>query len=83
MKRGLILYVADGKEDLPDYPDLAEQQEQLNVDALRVATSDAEIIHYWWQLVTQGMQYVSCLVADYDAKQNSMQLHTRPWRLYG
>ena len=70
MKRGMILYVTEGKEVVgahSDRPDLKAMVSWLGVDAIRLATSEEEIAYGWWQLITRGMQQVSCMKAAYNA----------------
>jgi hypothetical protein len=83
LKRGLILYVAAGKEDLTDWPDLGEYRRRLEVDRLCVATSEAEINYHWWRLITCGMQHISCMLADFDDATGAMNLHGSTLRLCG
>jgi len=83
MKKGVILYVAEGREGLSDWPDLAAQQQNLKADALCIATSETEVAYGWWQMLARGMHQVSCVRAAYDASRDIVELRGGPLRLYG
>jgi hypothetical protein len=70
MKQGMILYVTEGKEAVqmqPDWPALADALNLLGVNAVRLAVSEEEIVYGWWQMLTRGMQQISCIKAVYHA----------------
>jgi hypothetical protein len=86
MKRGMILYVTEGKEEAgmySDRPDLKAMVNWLGVDAIRLATSEEEIAYGWWQLITHGMQQVSCMKAAYNAGLHRLIPFGEPLRLCG
>jgi hypothetical protein len=85
MKKGVILYVTKGKEEVPmqGLPDLLGISRSLNVSAVWVATSEDEVAYGWWHLLTRGMHQVSCLAAAYDPELGSFEPHGRALRLCG
>ena len=86
MKRGMILYVTEGKEEVgmhSDRPDLKAMVTWLGVDAIRLAISEEEIAYGWWQLITHGMQQVSCMKAAYNADLHRLIPFGEPLRLCG
>jgi len=86
MKKGVILYVTEGKEDVPMqpyWPGLKESTRSLNVDAVHLAVSEEEIVYRWWQLLTKGIQQVSCMKASYNAGMGRLEPYGFPMRLYG
>ena len=83
MKKGMILYVTEGREALNDEIDLHEQGRELGVDAVYLATSESEIAYGWWQLLTRGMQEISCMTAAFNAPENTVEPLGVPLRLCG
>jgi hypothetical protein len=86
MKKGMILYVTEGKEEVrrqSDGPELEATLSWLGVDAIRLATSEEEIAHGWWQLITRGMQQVSCMKAAYNVTLRRLEPFGEPLRLCG
>jgi hypothetical protein len=85
MKKGVILYVTKGKEEVPmqGLPELLKISRSLNVSAVCVATSEDEVAYGWWHLLTRGMHQVSCVAAAYDPLQGSFEPHGRDLRLCG
>jgi len=61
MKKGLILYVTEGKEEIhnEDWPDFGEELNSLGASAICVATSEDEIAYIWWHMITRGMNLIS------------------------
>jgi hypothetical protein len=85
MKKGMILYVTEGKDDVPlhDFHDLARACVTPGISAVYVATSEDEIAYGWWHLITRGMHQVSCTAATYDAASRRFDLIGEPLRLCG
>jgi hypothetical protein len=82
MKRAVILYVSGGRR-IQEEVDLSQHQKSLGVDALHLAFSEFDIAYYWWRLLVQGMQEVSCMRASYDDGSGSINAHGAPLRLFG
>ena len=86
MKKGMIFYITEGKEDVETAEarsSLGKSLEMPDVDSLRLAVSEDDIVYYWWQLVSLGMSEVSCMKATYDAAQNKIAPFGAPMRLCG
>ena len=83
MKKGMILYVTEGRDALHEEIDLREQRRGLGVDAVCVATSESEIAYGWWHLLTRGMQEISCVTAAYLAPEDTIVPRGAPLRLCG
>jgi hypothetical protein len=83
MKKGLILYVTEGKEQVDDWPDLEEQRALLGADAICMALSEAEVAYGWWRLLSRGMQHICCRTASYDALRAAFEPSGAPLRLCG
>lgn len=82
MKQGIILYVLDGKEDMPEWPDRRHCVAGMNVDCVCTAFSEDDVHHHWCSLVTRGMRSILCVLADYDPVAETMLLR-RVLRLCG
>jgi len=85
MKKGLILYVTEGKDEVPlhDFPDLTGACVTPGVSAVYVATSEDEVMHGWWHLISRGMHHVSCTAAVYDTTSGRFHALGEPLRLCG
>jgi hypothetical protein len=86
MKKGLIVYVTEGKEDVEMAEVRSDSTKPLSVpgvDSLRLAVSEDDIVYYWWQLVSRGMSEVSCMKGTYDAAKGEIALFGAPMRLCG
>ncbi len=85
MKKGMIVYVTEGKEDIPpqESMDLGGASQALGVSEVCVATSEDELAYGWWRLITRGMHQVSCIAAAYDSVRDVLEPHGRPMRLWG
>ena len=84
MKKGVILYVTVGKEALPDDERQAiAALSSLSDSTVCLATSEEEVIHCWWHLITRGMHQISCMAASYDPAQEALSTVGGPMRLYG
>jgi hypothetical protein len=86
MKQGMILYVTEGKDEVqmqPDWPALTDALRLLGVSAIRLAISEEEIVYGWWQMLTRGMQHISCMKAAYNADLERLEPFGVPLRLCG
>jgi hypothetical protein len=85
MKKGVILYVTGGQEELffGDASELENLRRRLGVQNIWVATSEDEISDGWWRLVAQGMQEVSCLLARFNSAEGKLEPAGRCLRLCG
>lgn len=86
MKKGIILYVTEGKEEAQerwDRLDLGEPRARLNANAVLLATSEEEVAYGWWRMVTQGMQQIACMKAVFDADAGKLEPFGAPLRLCG
>jgi hypothetical protein len=83
MKKGIIFYITEGKEQVGDDLELQPLQKKLEADSLAVATSEAEISHRWYQMVTGGIQNVFCMIAVYREQENQLVPQGMPMRLCG
>ncbi len=86
MKKGIIFYITEGKEDVEMTEVTTNPGEWLIVpgfDSLRLAVSEDDIVYYWWQLMCRGMSEVSCMKATYDSTQSRIAPFGAPMRLCG
>jgi hypothetical protein len=85
MKTGMIVYVTEGKEDVPlqESWELNRASRSLGVSAVCVATSEDELAYGWWHLITRGMHQVSCVAAAYDSVRDAFEPHGMRLRLWG
>ncbi len=85
MKKGMILYVTQGKEDVPlqAAEELIETARSLGVTAVCVAITEEDAIHGWWGLLTRGMQQVLFMTAAYNAVLERFESQGAPVRLCG
>ena len=83
MKKGVILYVTEGKEEVDDWMELREEGRRLGADAVCMATSESEIAFGWWRMLTCGMQEISCLKAVYSKAEGEIRPHGTALRLCG
>ena len=85
MKKGMILYVTQGKEDVPlqAAEELIETARSLGVTAVCVAITEEDAIHGWWGLLTRGMQQVLFMTAAYNAVLERFESRGAPVRLCG
>jgi len=85
MKKGMILYVTQGKNELDDtpYPDLSGLKRELGVQSLCLTTSEDEISYACWRMLAAGMHQVSCMHACYHAEGRHLELGERLLRLAG
>ncbi len=85
MKKGMILYVTQGREDVPlqAAADLKERARSLGVAAVSVAGTEEEAVYGWWNLITRGMQQVLFMTVAYDVVLDRFESRGTPMRLYG
>ncbi len=85
MKKGLILYITKGKEDIPlqGQVDLNRLSRFLGVAAACVATTEDEMAHGWWHLITKGMHQIQCITATYDPSMDRFATQGAPLRIWG
>lgn len=85
MKKGMVLYVMDGKQDVPlqDVSDLIKTSRSLGVSAVSVATSEEEVVQGWWHLTSRGMHQVLLMTVVYDAALDRFEARGAPLRLCG
>ena len=85
MKKGMILYVTQGKEEVPlqGVEDLIKTSRALGVSAVSVAISEEDVVHGWWHLITRGMHQVLFMTVAYDAALDRFESRSAPCRLCG
>ncbi len=85
MRKGMILYVTQGREDLPlqAAAELIETARSLGVTAVSVASSEEDAVYGWWSLITRGMQQVLFMTVAYDAVLDRFESRGAPVRLCG
>jgi len=85
MKKGMILYVTQGKNELNDapYPDLSGLKRELGVQSVCLTTSEDEMSYSCWRMLAAGMHQVSCMHARYHAEGRRLELGERSFRIAG
>jgi hypothetical protein len=85
MKKGMILYVTQGKEDVPvqGEAEMIETARSMGVTSVCVATSEEEAMHGWWRLITRGAQQVLFMTVAYDPVLDRFESRSNPVRLCG
>ena len=85
MKKGMVLYVAQGKEHVPlkTGEELAETARSLGVDSVSVANSEEDAAYGWMSLITRGMHQVLFMAVEYDPFLDSFEALAAPQRLCG
>ena len=85
MKKGMILYITQGKEDVPlqGAAELLETSRSLGVTAVRVALTEEDAVHGWWSLLTRGMQQILFMTVAYNAVLDRFESQGAPVRLCG
>jgi hypothetical protein len=73
MKKGIILYVTNGKDEVNEWMDLSAEKKLLDVDDICLATSEIDVAYGWWRMLTRGMQHVSCMTANYDLSKDAIE----------
>ncbi len=85
MKEGMILYIIEGKDEMPlsGFCDPARASVRAGISAVYVATSEDELMDGWWHLIARGMHQVSCTRATYDGASDRFDSVGQPLRLCG
>jgi len=85
MKKGMIMYVTEGKDEIPldDFRGITGACAPPGISAVYVATSEDEVMQGWWHLISRGMHQVSCTAAVYDAASRRFDVVGQPLRLCG
>lgn len=85
MKKGMILYVTQGKNELTDTtcPDISDLQRELDVHFICLTTSEDEISDAWWRMTAAGTHQISCMHACYHASTRRLELGKHRYRLAG
>ncbi|MGO9571150.1 MAG: hypothetical protein ACLP5H_26795 [Desulfomonilaceae bacterium] len=85
MRKGMILYVTQGKENVPlqGGTELIELSRSLGVAAVCVATTQEDVDYGWWELITKGVHQVLLMTVAYDAVLKSFESSRAPLRLWG
>ncbi|HOV86737.1 MAG TPA: hypothetical protein PLM79_10270 [Syntrophobacteraceae bacterium] len=85
MRKGMILYVTEGKEDVPlqTGEEILETARSLGVTAVCVASSEEDAVHGWYGLVTKGVQQVLFMTVSYNAQVDRFESRGNPVRLCG
>ena len=73
MKKGMIFYITEGKEDVPlqAAAELIETARSLGVTAVSLAITEDDAVHGWRSLITRGMQQILFMTVAYNAAINS------------
>ena len=72
MKRGLIVYLGQESPPPGDWDARAPVQADLEVDEVRIATSEPEVCFEWWRLLARGVARIQLVHGRYDAAQNRL-----------
>jgi hypothetical protein len=88
MKKGLIVFITAGREQLDDFAEpsfaAAPSLPELQAEEIRLACSGPEIAYQWWQLLARGMRLVHCVGGTWDpARGIRLQPEIPPLRLCG
>jgi hypothetical protein len=83
MKKGMILYVTEGKEDFPlqASAELIETARSLGVTAVSVAITEEDAANGWWGLISRGVQQVLFMTVAYNALLDNFESRGTPVRL--
>ena len=85
MKKGMIFYVTQGKNELDDAPcpDMSDLRRELGVQSVCLTTSEDEMSYSCWRMLAAGMHQVSCMHARYHAEGRRLELGERSFRIAG
>jgi hypothetical protein len=85
MKKGMILYVTKGRQYMEELEriDFAGLRRTLDVQTLRLTSTEDEVAEACWRMVATGIQQVSCIGASVLPDQSKLELHGHPIRLVG
>ena len=83
MKKGLILYVTEGKELLKNkdmFPETALDPEAASTS---ITFSESDVAYAWWEMITKGIQTIFCVHVSYKPQMNALQPIGTPVRIFG
>jgi hypothetical protein len=85
MKKGMILYVTKGKEDVPlrTADEMIETARSLGVTDVCVAITEDDAVHGWYTLITRGMRQVFFVNVAYNAVHEKFECQGAPALLWG
>ncbi len=85
MKKGMIFYVTQGKNELDDSPcpDMSDLRRELGVQSVCLTTSEDEMSYACWRMLTAGMHQVSCMHVWYHVNESRLELRGFPFRMAG
>lgn len=85
MNKGMILYITEGKEDVPVQAatEMIETARSLGVTAVSVATTEEDAVYGWWTLIVKGMRQVFFMSAAYNADLDRFECQGTPVLLGG
>jgi hypothetical protein len=83
MKKGVILYITEGKECVEDWPQLEEIKRAMAVHDVSIATSEDDVVYRWWHMLCRGVEHICCSTAVFDPGRRMFQPTGSPLRLCG
>lgn len=85
MKRGMILYIKEEKDDISPcgMEDLVEVSRSLGVSAVSLAFKEEDVASGWVHLIAGGVGEVLFMTVAYDAVRGSFAPNGKPVRLCG
>lgn len=85
MKKGMILYVTHGKDDVPFHgrAELDDIGRSLGVADVCVAVSEEDVDYGWWKLIAKGVNQVLLATVSYHNEVESFEPHRPPLRIWG
>ena len=85
MKRGMILYITRGKEEVPvqGAGELIDISRSLEVAAVSVAINQEDVASGWWHLVRRGVDQVLFMTIAYDPVLGRFESRSVPVSLCG
>jgi len=85
MKTGMVLYVTEGKEDvpLPREEDMIGFSQSLGVASVCVAITEEDVAYGWWRLIAKGVHEVLFMPVAYDVSLGSLESRGTALRLWG
>jgi hypothetical protein len=85
MKRGMILYVNEEKDEIPQQGtmELIETSRSLGVSAVSLAFKEEDVVSGWVHLIAEGVGEVLFMTIAYDAVRGSFASTGKPVRLCG
>lgn len=81
----MILYVTKGRQYMEELEriDFAGLRRTLDVQSLRLTSTEDEVAEACWRMVTTGIQQISCIGASVLPDLSKLELHGYPIRLVG